>query len=243
VPVRGPYVFVHGLFGPLNDPAMFAALAPAEVSAPDLVGYGARTGGEVTLAGQVAALRAHVEDRHRGERVVLVGHSIGAVYAFALADQAPDLVSSVVSVEGNFSLADAFWSASIAATSADAARSSIDERLSDPAGFLDADGISARRPWLDRAVEALAYQPWQTVRASAVAIVEATSRPEYERLLQRVFARHPVHLVSGERSRAGWHVPAWAAAAAASDDVMAGVGHMMALEDPARFGTLIATLD
>jgi len=222
---------------------MFAALAPAECSAPHLVGYGAHAGGEVTLGRQVAALRAHVEDRHRGEPVVLVGHSIGAVYTFALADEAPELISSVVSVEGNFSLADAFWSASIAAMSADAARSSINERLSDPEGFLDADGISAQQPWLDRAVEALAYQPWQTVRASAVAIVKATSRPEYESLLRRVFARHPVHLVAGERSRAGWDVPAWAAAAAVSDTVMAGVGHMMALQDPAGFGALIATLD
>jgi len=55
----------------------------------------------------------------------LVAHSIGAVYAFELADARPDLVESVTSVEGNFSLHDAFWSRSIAELEADDARRQV----------------------------------------------------------------------------------------------------------------------
>jgi pimeloyl-ACP methyl ester carboxylesterase len=62
----------------------------------------------------------------------LVAHSIGAVYAFELADARPDLVESVTSVEGNFSLDDAFWSRSIAELEADEARRRVLALLGDP---------------------------------------------------------------------------------------------------------------
>jgi pimeloyl-ACP methyl ester carboxylesterase len=235
------YVFVHGLFGPLNDPAMFEALTPAGCSAPDLPGYGELRHEPVTLAGQVLALRTHIEERYRG-RVNLVAHSIGAVFAFTLAHEFPELVASIVTVEGNFTLADAFWSKSIDAMTEDEACASIGALLVDPEAFLTGDGIPAREPWRARAEEALAFQPWRTIWHSAAAIVEATARPEYSQMLRRVFGRHPVHLVAGERSRDGWDVPSWARAEAVSETVMGNVGHMMALEDPAAFGALIARL-
>ena len=242
MPGHGPYVFVHGLFGPLNDPAIFDQLAPAGCSAPDLAGYGQGRCEAVTLAGQVSALRAHIEERQGEGPATLVAHSIGGVYAFTLAAQCPDLVASIVTVEGNFTLLDAFWSKSIAAMREEDARASIEARLADPEAFLAGDGISASEPWLSRAAEALAFQPWRTIWQSARAVVEATGRSEYEEMLRRVFERHAVHLVAGERSRGGWDVPDWARAAAASDTTMRNVGHMMALEDPAAFGTVIARL-
>lgn len=238
----GAYVFVHGLFGPLNDPAVFDQLTPARCSAPDLDGYGKRRREPVTLAGQVSALRTHIEERHPESRVTLVAHSIGAVYAFTLADQFPELVASIVTVEGNFTLRDAFWSTSIAAMAEDEARASIEARLDDPVAFLADDGISASEPWTSRAAEALSFQPWRTIWQSAKAVVESTARSEYSELLRRVFERHPVHLVAGERSRDGWDVPDWARGAAVSDTTMENVGHMMALEGPVAFGTLIAHL-
>lgn len=242
MPGQSSYVFVHGLFGALNDPAIFERLGPARCSAPDLDGYGGSQATPVTLAGQVEALHAHIEERHREGRVTLVAHSIGAVHAFTFADQFPELTASIVTVEGNFTLRDAFWSKSIAAMPEEQARGSIEARLSDAGAFLAGDGIPAREPWLSRAAEALAFQPWRTIWQSATAVVEATARPEYSAMLRRVFDRQSVHLVAGERSRDGWDVPDWARSAAVSDTVMEDVGHMMALEDPARFGALIAGL-
>jgi pimeloyl-ACP methyl ester carboxylesterase len=99
-----PFVFVHGLFGPFNDHSTFRQLSPAPCSAPDLDGYGRGQGRPVTLAGQVEQLRSHILQRYRGQRVNLIGHSIGAVYAFTLADESPELVHTVTTVEGNFSL-------------------------------------------------------------------------------------------------------------------------------------------
>lgn len=240
--MSGPYVFIHGLFGPLNDPDIFDQLAPARCSAPDLDGYGQRREEPVTLAGQVSALRTHIEERHPESRVTLVAHSIGAVYAFTLADQFPELVASIVTVEGNFTLRDAFWSKSVAAMAEQEARASIEARLVDPVAFLASDGIAVNEPWLSRAAEALSFQPWRTIWQSAKAVVETTARSEYGEMLRRVFDRHRVHLLAGERSRGDWDVPNWASAAAVSDTAMGNVGHMMGLEDPVAFGTLIARL-
>jgi pimeloyl-ACP methyl ester carboxylesterase len=242
MPASGPYVFVHGLFGPLHDPAMFDQLAPAACFAPDLDGYGQSRDRPVSLAGQVSALRAHIEERHAEGPVTLVAHSIGAVYAVTLADRVPEFVDSIVTVEGNFTLRDAFWSKSIAAMTEEDARVSIEARLADPEAFLAGDGIAASEPWLARAAEALAFQPWRTIWQSAKAVVETTDRSEYDEMLRRVFERHAVHLVAGERSRSDWDIPDWARTAAASRTTMANVGHMMALEDPAGFGSLISRL-
>lgn len=235
-------VFVHGLFGPFNDLSVFGMLRPAVCSAPDLDGYGESAGGSVSFRGQIEALRQHIRARHPGARVHLVAHSIGAVYAFALADEFPGLVASVTTVEGNFTLADAFWSRSIAALDAQRARVEIQDRLDDPAALLAADGIALTPESLAKAKETLAYQPWRTVWESASAVVDITASPAYEAMLQRVFASHPVHLVAGERSIAGWDIPVWARSAAASVTVIPSVGHMMMLESPESFAQTIGDI-
>ena len=237
-----PLVFVHGLFGAFVDDAATRQLSPAQFSAPDLAGYGRSSHSDVSLDGQVAALRSHVRSRHPGTRVHLVAHSIGAVYAFTLADESPELVETVTTVEGNFTLADAFWSGSIAALDEDRARSEIEGRLGDARAFLVGDGIVGTPENLAKAVDALAYQPWRTVWRSASAIVAATSSADYQELLRRVFARHRVHLLAGERSAGGWDVPGWAREAAASSTVIPGVGHMMMLENPEAVGRILREL-
>ncbi|CAM2186892.1 hypothetical protein BO443_70184 [Burkholderia orbicola] len=55
-----------------------------------------------------------------------------------------------------------------------------------------------------------------------------------------MFDRHPVWLIAGERSRAGWHVPAFALARCAGFDTIAGCGHLIAAERP---DALRATLE
>jgi lipase len=235
-----PIVFIHGLFGAFDAPETFRALAPAPCSAPDLDGYGASTHRPaITVDGQVAALRAHIASHHPGQRVHLVGHSIGAVYAFALADAEPDIIASVTSVEGNFTLADAFWSRSIAALDEDHARQIIADRLSNPVAFLAGDDIAPTEHYLAQATVALAYQPWQTIWESAMAIVEATSSADYLAMVKRVFDRTDVFLLAGERSAAGWNVPAWARQSATAFATVEGVGHMMMLERPETVGRAI----
>jgi lipase len=196
----------------------------------------------VTFGRQVEALREHVNSVAPGGPVHLVAHSIGAVYAFVFADESPEAVASITSVEGNFTLRDAFWSASIAAMDESGARVAIEARLDDPAGFLAGDGIAITGENIAAAERALAYQSWATVWRSAKEIVETTRSPEYENVLRRAFDRTPVSLIGGERSVDGWDVPAWARQRARSFTVIPNVGHMMMLESPIEFGRVIASV-
>ena len=234
-------MFVHGLIGSFSQPETFHALGTeVSCSAPDLAGYGREAGG-VSTAKQVALLLDHIEGLGGGP-AHLVAHSIGAVYAFELADARPDLVASVTSVEGNFSLHDAFWSRSIAELEADDARRRVLALLGDPQAFLAGDGIAPTGETVERALGALSFQPWSTVWESARSIVDTTSRAEYQETIARVFDAMPVYLVAGERSAPGWGVPDWGRTAAAGSVTMPGVGHMMMLESPREFGALLRRL-
>lgn len=200
-------------------------LDPAPILCPDLLGYGAEaqagpTG--ITIDSQVEYVRAAVEGALPGRRVHLVGHSVGGVIAATYAHRFPERVASLVSVEGNFTLADAFWSAQLASK--------------DP---VEVDEILRAKTEI---AHALGYQPASTVQAMARAVVEFTGDPSYEQLLREVFALAPVHLVAGARSREGWDVPGWALAVAASYTEMPDVGHMVMHEAPEAFGTLLAEL-
>jgi pimeloyl-ACP methyl ester carboxylesterase len=239
---RRDVVFVHGLIGSFCEPETFRALGDDVACwAPDLYGYGADSSREITTARQVSSLREYVLSLGNGP-VHLVAHSIGAVYAFELADARPDLVESLTTVEGNFSLKDAFWSQALAALGENEARQAITARLSDPAAFLASDGITLSPELLTRASNALAFQPWSTVWASAKAILTRTSQPDYQEMVSRVFGRMPVYLIGGERSASQWDVQDWARDRAAGSTVMAGVGHMMMLEAPTDFGRVIKSL-
>jgi lipase len=237
-----PAVFVHGLIGPFNDPDVFTALLPRDSSFVDLNGYGGSVGPMVTTESQTEALYNHISSTHPDRKVHLIAHSIGAVWAFTLAAQFPDLVASIVTVEGNFSLADAFWSSAIAALTADEAESTIRSTLSDTPAWLEAAGVVADAESMMRAETALAYQPWRTVWESARAVIGTSGSEEYEPMLRSVFDQVPVHLIAGERSSADWHVPEWARNAAATDTVIPSVGHMMMLEDPHRFCAALAAV-
>lgn len=239
---KTPAVFVHGLIGPFDDPVAFAALLPRASSSVDLNGYGGSVGLDITTESQTEFLYQHLLSAHEDEPVHLIAHSIGAVWAFTLASRFPALVASVVTVEGNFSLADAFWSRSIAAMTANEAESAIESTLSNAVSWSDSACLPAEGDLIARAEMALAYQPWRSVWESARAVVETTGEPEYELMLQTVFDRVPVHLLAGEKSSAGWNVPEWARRAAATDTVIPGVGHMMMLEDPRGFGTTLAAI-
>ena len=237
-----PAVFVHGLIGSFSESAALDALHPRPISAPDLNGYGARGTGPITVRSQVDSLRGHLRARYGEVPVHLIAHSIGAVYAFTYAAEHPRMVASIVNVEGNFSLADAFWSQSIAAMSEVVARTSITSTLNDPRSWLRDAGVEPSPENLSRASRALNYQPWQTVWASAKTVVATIGDSRYEEMLRSVFDEIPVHLVAGQRSASRWHIPNWARDKATSDIVIPGVGHMMMLEEPRRFGAEVARL-
>jgi pimeloyl-ACP methyl ester carboxylesterase len=240
-----PVVFLHGLIGPFCDERAVAHLRPAVVLNPDLLGYGAEAGvnpGGITIGAQVEYVRAVLDDKAPSTGVHLVGHSAGGVVAASFAHRYPDRVDSFVSVEGNFTLADAFWSGQVSAATPAQVTAMLEADRADPARWLRESGVAPTGDRIRSAAEALAYQPASTIQATACAVVQYTGLPGYERLLKEVFDHTAVHLVAGARSRAGWDVPEWALTAAASYTEVADAGHMVMLEAPDSFGKVLAEL-
>lgn len=240
-----PVVLVHGLIGSFADPRATALLRPAPVLCPDLLGYGTQAHADpdgISIEAQVEHVLAAVDRHAPGTPVTVAGHSVGGAIAMAFAHRFPDRVARVVNVEGNFTVADAFWSAQLARMPAAEVAALVDRDRADPARWLRDSGVEPTGDRIRCAAEALRFQPARTVHAAARAVVDFTGRPGYERLLREVFRRTPVHLVAGARSRAGWHVPAWALTAAAGYDELADSGHMVMLEAPEAFGRLLGRL-
>ena len=236
-----PVVLIHGLLGSLRDAAIAAALVPRPSLAPDLLGYGSLAGvapATLTIDAQVEHVRAALVQAFGARPVCLVGHSAGGVVASLLALRHPALVATVINVEGNFTLRDAFWSASLAEMAPADVVQLLDGWRADPAAWLLRSQLPPAPPLLARAREWLAL-PATTLQATACSVVATTRPPAYLESLRQLFARAPVHLVAGERSRAGWDVPDWALAAAASYTVIPARGHLMMLEDAGEFGRVL----
>lgn len=232
-----PVVLIHGLFGAFGDERVWSRLAPRRVLAPDLLGYGQSVAvdGPVTVDAQVDHLRSLLGS----DRVHLVGHSIGGVLAAVYTHRHPGDVASFVNVEGNFTLADAFWSSELAKKPADEAEALLAGYRADPAGWL---GGSPSADQVASASRMLNFQPARTMQAMAASIVAVTGAPNWQSLLKEVFACTPVHLVAGEHSRSAWNVPDWALRRARSYTEMPGVGHLMPIERPEAFGELLSGL-
>lgn len=240
--MSSPIVLVHGLIGSLQLPELLDGFAPGQVLAPDLLGYGALREvppAEVNIPAQVEHLQATLQRHFGSEPVHLLGHSVGGVVAALFAHKYAERVESLVSVEGNFTLADAFWSASVARMAVAQVEALLEGYRHDPAGWLAGAGVAVEPQRLRIAEGWLAQQPAATLQAMARSVVERTAPAHYLEQLREVFARHPVHLVAGERSRAGWDVPDWAVAAAASQQLIPGCGHLMMLENPAGFAAAV----
>ena len=106
-----PVVFIHGFIGTFdvrgwNGPHL----------RPDLLGYGVHRAAPpdtISLAAQVEHVRQTVEMHFGMQPVDVVGHSVGGAIAMLFAHAHPERVRRIVNVEGNFTLDDAFWSASV----------------------------------------------------------------------------------------------------------------------------------
>jgi pimeloyl-ACP methyl ester carboxylesterase len=208
------------------------------VVAPDLLGYGRHRSvpeAAVSLSAQVDELHSCIRHAYGNERVDLVGHSVGGAIAMLLAYREPAMVRRVVSIEGNFTLKDAFWSASLGQMSIPQVATILEGFTSDPAGWLARSGVPATSANLDFARDWLIFQPAATLRAMGRSIVEVTASPAYLESVRRVFDGCDVSLLSGERSYTQWDVPEWALTKARKTVTIAGTGHLMMLEQPSHF--------
>ena len=238
-----PVVLIHGLFQMLAVPGAGQYFSPSRLLTPDLPGYG-RNQGAGAISVEAAAEHVRAEIRAAGfERAHIAGHSVGGAVAVVLAHRHPEMVSSVIDVEGNFTLKDAFWSGKIAEMEAAEAEALLESYREDPAGWLSRNGIEPSAERVAAATLGLRSQPASTVQAMARSVVETTARTQYLDDVREILDRGtPFHLVAGERSRDGWDVPDFVAARASSMTIQPGVGHMMMLENPAEFFGIIARL-
>jgi lipase len=242
MPASTPIVFVHGLIGSLQVPDLSIHFGSTRTLAPDLLGYGDLRdvpAHQLSLPAQVAHLERVLRQGFGDEPVHLVGHSVGGAIAGLFAHAHPDRVADLISVEGNFTLKDAFWSASVARMSAQEAEAMLEGFRADPAAWLARAGMPAEPFLIEVASRYLSQQPASTVRAMARSVVEETGSPAYLPKLRELFSRGRVHLLAGERSRPGWDVQDWALRQARSIGVVAGAGHMMMLEQPQAFASMV----
>jgi len=239
-----PIVFIGGLFNVLPDRRVRDWFAPRIALSPDLLGYGTyidHDPDEITMESQadhVAALarEAGAASAH------FVGQSVGGVVAFLVAQRHPDLVASVISVEGNFTLRDAFWSQRLAVMDEEGVHRILEGHRKDPAAWLHSSGIEPTPGNLEIARGALGVPPL-ALRAMARTVVAATDGDRFVRLVEALLDRGlRARLLAGERSRSAWSVPDSIAQRAGGVRVQPGAGHLMMLEAPSVYFEVIAEL-
>ena len=244
VPTRTPLVMIHGLLGSSGyfDPQRY--LPEIDVRTPDLLGYGSKRTFDrgVDLHGQADEIVRILRDEV-GQPAWLLGHSVGGAVMMLAADRAPELVRGLVSVEGNFTLKDAFWCSRIAPLPEAEWAAQYGAMEDDPAGWLERSGIEAVDERIAQARDILQNQPYTTVQAMARSVVEVTGAPDYLALVRRVLARGtPLWLLGGEVSSSGWDIPEWVLALARGSVVQPKAGHLMMLEDPAAFCAIVGDI-
>jgi len=241
---RTPLLMIHGLLGPIDyfEPARY--LPGIDIHAPDMVGYGRRRSEDagIGLPGQAALLARYLRDELK-RPAWLLGHSVGGAVAMMVADREPGLVRGLISVEGNFTLRDAFWCARIAALGEEEWAAEYGAMEDAPAAWLEKSGIEAYDERIAWARDILGNQPYATVQHMARSVVAETGKPDWPDLVRRVLVRDtPLYLLGGEQSAAGWDVPEWVLAAARQVLVQPKTGHMMMLEDPRNFCRIVGSI-
>ncbi len=236
-----PIVLVHGLFGSLSAPEILRAFGDTQVYAPDLIGYGKRSGEatkNLTLHDQSNLITEFIAGL--GTKVHLVGHSVGGAISALIASDHRGLVASYTSVEGNFTLKDAFWSAQIASKSEEEVGDIVQGYRDDSDAWMEGAGVPLN-PFTSRlAREWLANQPATTIKAQARAVVEETEKPEYLVKLQNLMKSDvPVNLIAGAKSSDGWDTPEWANRLCTMRINIPSVGHLMMAESPSKFAAAV----
>jgi pimeloyl-ACP methyl ester carboxylesterase len=240
-----PLVMIHGLMGSIAYFSPDARMNGVSVHTPDLIGYGSRADADarsITLDNQAASVIRYLEEQV-GEPSWLLGHSVGGGVAMLVAAAVPKLVRGLISVEGNFTLNDAFWCRRIAALGDEAWRAEHLLMLDDPAAWLQGSGVTLSPQRIVWANDILQNQPRSTIAAMARAVVKETGAPEFLQHARTVIANGtPIHLLAGERSAPGWDVPDWVKRASRSFVVQPDTGHMMMLEQPETFSEIVCAM-
>jgi len=233
-----PFVLIHGLIGSLRELIPGFTSSGQTALSPDLLGYGEfiDTPTEtITLPEQVEHLLRWLDSR-KIDTIHMIGHSVGGAIGFLFAAQHPNRMSSFVCVEGNFTLADAFWTRTVSSMSLERVEGMMNEFLADPAAWLARSGIGGSAANIAMAERLLRNQPGNTVLQMAKSVVSITGQPRYLEIVRAVLdAGVPLHLLAGERSRGEWNVPGWVEARAASQTIIPETGHMMMVEKPREF--------
>jgi pimeloyl-ACP methyl ester carboxylesterase len=232
-------LMIHGLLGSINYFSPQSHLLDMVVHTPDLIGYGrqidAASHEVIDLHLQAETIARFIDERI-GEPVWLLGHSVGGAVAMLAAALVPHRIAGLISVEGNFTLNDAFWCARIAATPEQAWAEEYRVMRADPTSFLTRGAIAPTPERLAWAETILANQPHATVQSMARSVIQETGASGYLDLVRAQIERGTaIYLLAGERSAAEWDVPDWVRTAARQDVVMPATGHMMMMEDPAGF--------
>lgn len=238
-----PIILCHGLFGSLSDNDLLSPYGERLVFAPDLLGYGDYKSNAQkihSLIDQAEHVLAFM-DKNAVERANLVGHSVGGAVAALLSINHPERVNSLVSVEGNMTPPDAFWSASLAMKSIDEIQQMVDGYRADVAGWIAGAGVRATPDTIRIATDWLDNQSAETLKAQARAVTEATSEASDFLIQLRTQLANglELHLIAGSLSRDSWYVPADIEAAAKSVTVIPDCGHLMMLESPAIFAQTV----
>lgn len=242
VEMKKPIVLVHGLFGHLNDPKILSSISERDVFAPDLLGYGEHSEVQIdaiALEDQADHVARYIQSNDLG-MVNLVGHSVGGAVVVLVTRKYPQMVASLTSVEGNFTLKDAFWSGQIAQKALSEVEEIVDGYKVNPDAWISGAGVPLNE-WTRALARSWLYnQPASTIKAQARAVVEATGKPDYLDSIRSLMTTDlPIHLIAGECSREGWNVPEWAVRLATSDYNIPNTGHLMMVEDPEAFGAAI----
>jgi pimeloyl-ACP methyl ester carboxylesterase len=239
-------IFIHGLIGPLNKTFLMDGAQSTQMLAPDMLGYGSLADVDpamISLDTQVEYLHKEINAvSATHDRWYLVGHSVGGAIAALFAAAYPDRVEAVISVEGNFTLDDAFWSQKLAKMPLEEVQAKLLEDRSEPAKWLHGAGVKPTEATLLAAATCLSFQPASTLQQMAASVVDITGKPAYLNGIERWVDNIPLHLIAGERSAKGWHIPAWVQEKAASYREMKNCGHLMMLEDVHQFSSAITAI-
>ena len=237
-----PILLIHGLMGFLSDPEILAPFGPTPVLAPDLLGYGAYCTADtdgLTLEAQADHVAYWLREQ-TPEPVHVVGHSAGGAVAILLAQRHPGLIRSLTSVEGNFTLKDAFWSSQLAEMPVEKIDTLLDGYKADVGRWLHKVGVTPTAWRADLALRWLSNQPGKTLKAQSCALIAATARPDYLEMIRSLLdVGLPFHLIGGSRSRGDWDVPQWVAECAINNTDIPDTGHLMMMEAPAHFAAVV----
>lgn len=237
-----PIIFIHGLFNLLFDLSAAMHFAPRPVLMPDLLGYGKNFDtprDEISVPAQADYIESLLKATGY-ERAHFVTHSVGGAVAVVLARRHPHRVASLINVEGNFTLKDAFWSRAIASMTDVEAKELLETYQTNPAGWLARSGIAPTPERTTTADRSLRMQSSTTLLAMARSVIKITASATYLQDVEAILDKGiPVHLVAGENSRDSWDVPDFVLRRAVGMAVQPAVGHLMMLEDPPGFLDII----